>query len=142
MQRFWKVVRNGKLWHLEDSISILRLMCGFTLLSHWLGCVWYTVVETGTTGIEAYLLPVTGEEGEGGELDLSLEYKWVLSLYTATCMLLGSYYAVSDDIWEWWVHIAALLIGAILQGVEGRQSGSFHSYSCQSEVLHYSFFIT
>jgi hypothetical protein len=85
------------------------------------GCVWFSVVESGTTGLEAYLQHTTSEEYEDDAPNLY--YKWVLSLYSATCMLLGNYYAVSDETVEWWVHISALLIGAILQGARRDEGG-------------------
>ena len=87
---------------------IQRLIFGFTLLAHWLGCVWYGVVESGETGLGVYLLPNSdSSETEG----LGHYYRWVLSLYSAVCMMLGNYYAVSDEVREWWVHIAALIFG-------------------------------
>ena len=99
---------------------------GFTLLAHWLGCVWYSVVESGDTGLDVYLLDSDSSETEG----LGYYYKWVLSLYSAVSMMLGNYYAVSDEVSEWWVHIVALLFGAILQAyIFGQVSNLIADYN-------------
>ena len=32
-----------------NMLNILRLVCGFSLIAHWLGCFWYVVVNGAKT---------------------------------------------------------------------------------------------
>jgi hypothetical protein len=45
LMRIGRLMKTLQKIHLTSSLDILRLIGGFALLAHWLGCLWYTIVR-------------------------------------------------------------------------------------------------
>jgi hypothetical protein len=143
--RVGRLVRALENWELSTFFNIVRLTGTFTFLAHWLGCLWYFIVD-GYSNIDwvefaaengGAIVGIDAEDVEDGvactdvgcglyepwlEMNLqhtdkaisSVYYRWLLSVYSALCMLLGENLTPVDT-GEFWVHAVALLLGAVFQ---------------------------
>jgi hypothetical protein len=149
--RFLNVVKLLRVVHLmfgakrlSNRLKILRLIFGFALLAHYLGCLWYVTVAPGIDeGLDVE--DDLGFEEMGSRLLLSADinatarldgdfyqpwlktnllhtnktnarniYRWIVSAYSGLAMLLGENLVPVEPL-EFALHSLALLCGAILQ---------------------------
>jgi hypothetical protein len=116
--RVGRFIRALKKMELSSGLQILRLIGGFAFLAHWLGCLWYFIVESHSfidwanigkevsvgAGGAAEAVSLVGCQDEDcilyspwleshlqhTEATLSqVYYRWLVSVYSALCMLLG-----------------------------------------------------
>jgi hypothetical protein len=125
-----------KLQH-TNVINIMGLICGFSLIAHWLGCFWYIVVDDARNynvewdaevassrllkALNATLLVDADFQSwlethliHTNEVNKEHYYRWLVSLYSATLMLLGENLEPVEGE-EFIVHTVATMVGAILQ---------------------------
>jgi len=130
-----RLLRTGRLIKAMEKLqyaniwNILRLVCGFGSLTHWLGCMWWlTVSKDGAVDEYSTVVSSTYVRAEVGGSDFqpwvsthvvntektneTAYYRWLVTFYSALCMLLGENIEPVESI-ELWVHISALLLGAI-----------------------------
>jgi hypothetical protein len=140
--RIGRLIKFLQKLQLTNVWNILRLVAFFAFLAHWLGCMWYVIVDFNSAvdwdnlglsssnssnldlGLDNTTILVMGYERYQPWLEANLEheievlrsvkYRWSVSIYSALCMLLGDSVDPVDSN-EFWVHSLISLLGAVIQ---------------------------
>eukprot|EP00854_Cymbomonas_tetramitiformis_P009957 gene9957-11789_t len=97
-----------------NAFRIVKLMCGFLLIAHWLGCVWW-IIGTASFNAEAeWGSPWVDRAPEPLTADSPITQKYLSSVYWALTMLMKTPWIHPDTVPELIAASVAVVLGAIL----------------------------